>query len=131
MASGATWWRLRANLASGPVVLALAGCVSFGDANSVRAASDLAVSCRTDEALSLSARTADGTTVAGGVAELQRVVFLRDAGRFAEADRALEARNIRVAADARARAETERAVEKALADLRAERLELTGRAICP
>ena len=110
--------------------LALGGCVSFGDTGAVKEANELAISCRTHEALALAAQTANGQTLAGGLAELQRVVFLRDAGRFAEADRALAERNRRVNADAEARAETDEAVAQSLAELRAERRDGTGRATC-
>ena len=67
--------------------------------------------------------------LAGGVAEIQRVVFLRGDGRRAEADRALEAWNQRAGADAAARAETEASAREALALLRAEREERTGSAV--
>lgn len=108
----------------------LGGCVSLGNTGAVEEANELAISCRTDEALALAARTANGQTLAGGLAELQRVVFLRDAGRLAEADRALDARNRRVKADAVARAETERALESSLSELRAERRKRTGQSHC-
>jgi hypothetical protein len=110
--------------------LLLSGCGSIGNTSAVRQANELAIACRTDEALGMAAQTADGQTLAGGIAELQRVVFLRDAGRIAEADRALEARNRRVDADAAARAETEQSVQKSLAELREERRARTGRAVC-
>lgn len=110
--------------------LALIGCSSVGDTNAVKQANELAIACRTDEALALARQTASGTTLAGGLAELQAVVFLRDAGRTAEANRALAARNDRVGADAEARAETEQAVAQSLADLRAERRERTGQPLC-
>ncbi len=114
----------------GLISLAPAGCVSFGNTSAVREANELAISCRTEETLALAAETANGQTLAGGLAELQRVVFLRDAGRRAEADRALDARNQRVNADARAIADTEQAVEKSLAELRTERRDRTGEALC-
>lgn len=106
------------------------GCVSLGNTDAVNKANELAISCRTDEALALAAQTANGQTLAGGIAELQRVVFLRDAGRIAEADRALQARNQRVNADAAARAETEESVRESLTELRTEREERTDSAVC-
>jgi hypothetical protein len=114
----------------GLMSLLLAGCVSLGSTDAVKEANELAISCRTDEALSLAARTSHGQTLAGGLAELQRVVFLRDAGRSAEADKVLDARYRRINATATARAETERAVETSLGELRAERRERTGRSLC-
>ncbi len=108
----------------------LSSCGSVGNTSSVRQASELAIACRTDDALALAAQTADGQTLAGGVAELQRVVFLLDAGRTAEANSALEARNRRVDADAAARAETEQSVQESLAALREERRARTGRTDC-
>ena len=114
----------------GLLALLLGGCVSIGNTNAVEQANELAIACRTDEALALAGRTTDPTTLAGGIAELQRVVFLRDAGRIAEADRALEARNMRVGADASESADTAQSVEASLAELRAERRARTGRAVC-
>ncbi|WP_108259917.1 hypothetical protein [Mangrovicoccus ximenensis] len=109
---------------------ALAGCVEFGDTGAVRDANALAIACDTDAAVSLSARTARGTGLAAELAELQQVVFLRDAGRRAEADRILAARYQRVEADADTRAETEKAVQTSLSDLRAERARQTGQQSC-
>jgi uncharacterized protein involved in type VI secretion and phage assembly len=66
-----------------------------------------------------------------GIADLQRVVILRDAGRMSEADAAMAERNERAGADAQAAAEAERAVSKSLEELRAERQKQTGRRTCP
>ena len=66
-----------------------------------------------------------------GGAELQKVVFLRDAGRDAEALAVMEARNERIGADDKDSAEAEDAVEKSLAELREERRKQTGRTTCP
>jgi hypothetical protein len=120
-----------AGIGLGLMGFTLIGCVSFGDTDAVKEANALAIGCRTDEALALAAQTADAQTLAGGLAELQRVVFLRDVGRVAEAEQALDARNRRVNADAAARAQTEQAVEESLAKLRAERRARTGRSTCP
>lgn len=96
------------------VAFYLNGCVSFGNTDAVREANELAISCQTDTAIALAAQTSDGTTLAGGLAELQRVVFLRDAGRNAEASQVLEARYRRLNADSETRAETERSLQESL-----------------
>ena len=50
---------------------------------------------------------------------------------MAEAEQAMAARNARIEADAENTAEAEEAVEKSLAELRAEREKKTGSATCP
>ncbi len=120
----------RAPICLALVGFSLSGCVSFGNTDAVKQANELAIACRTDEALALTAQTTEAQTLAGGIAELQRIVFLRDAGRFAEADRLLDARNQRLGADAQDKAETESAIEDSLADLRAERRSRTGQSVC-
>lgn len=75
-------------------------------------------------------RAARGGGLGANIADLQRVVILRDAGRLSEADAALAERNARAGADAEARAHAERSVSKSLQDLRAERQKQTGRRVC-
>ncbi len=120
----------RAPICIALVGFSLSGCVTFGNTDAVKQANELAIACRTDDALALTAQTTDTQTLAGGIAELQRIVFLRDAGRFAEADRLLNARNQRVSATAQDRAETESAIEESLTDLRSERRSRTGQSVC-
>ena len=109
----------------------LASCGSLGDTGAIKEANELAIACKTDEAL----RAVDRAAIAGGlganIADLQRVVILRDAGRRSEDDAAMAERNARAGADAEARVQAERSVSKSLEDLRVERQKKTGRRICP
>ncbi|MDW4500554.1 hypothetical protein R5H30_21380 [Sulfitobacter sp. D35] len=122
--------RLSGAMGLGLAAIALASCASFGNTNAVKEANELAISCRTEEALAASTQASSGETLARELAELQKVVILRDAGRLEEADRALDLRNQRVKADAQTRAETEQAVEQSVADLRAQRTDRTGQPLC-
>jgi purine nucleoside permease len=103
----------------------------MGDTDAVKKANDLAIACETDKALMAVDRAAKSGGLGAGIADLQRVVILRDAGRMSEADAAMAERNERAGADAQAAAEAERAVSKSLEELRAERQKQTGRRICP
>ena len=108
----------------------ISACGSLGDTGAVKEANGLAIACQTDEALQAVDRAAGGGGLGANIADLQRVVILRDAGRLSEADAAMAARNARAGADAEAAAEAERAVSKSLEDLRAERDKQTGRRVC-
>ena len=111
--------------------LALSGCGMVGDTSSVRDANELAIECRTDEALAAVEQAEQGGGLSSYIADLQKVVILRDAGRMAEADAAMAARNKRAEATTEEAAEAEEAVQESLADLRAEREKKTGSATCP
>ena len=111
--------------------LTLSACGAVGDTGAVRDANELAIECRTDEALAAAEQAAQGGGLGSYVADLQKVVILRDAGRMAEADAAMAARNKRAEATAEEAAEAEQAVQESLAELRAEREKKTGSATCP
>lgn len=113
------------------LTIALSACGAVGDTKSVKQASALAIDCETDDALAAVDRAAAGGGLGANLADLQRVVILRDAGRTAEANAAMAERNARVGANAKAAADAERAVSKSLADLQAERQKQTGRRSCP
>jgi hypothetical protein len=108
----------------------LTSCGSLGDTGAVKEANELAITCKTDAALRAVDRAAKGGGLGAHIADLQRVVFLRDVGRLSEADAALAARNARADADAEASAKAERAVAKSVQDLRAEREKRMGRRVC-
>ena len=110
---------------------ALSACGMVGDTSSVRDANELAIECRTDEALAAVEQAERGGGLGSYIADLQKVVILRDAGRTAEADAAMAERNKRADATAEEAAEAEEAVQESLADLRAEREKETGSATCP
>jgi hypothetical protein len=109
----------------------LAACGTMGDTGSVKKAGDLAVACQTEAALAAADQAMQGGGLGAGLAELERVVILRDAGSVAEANAALAAWNARTGADAQDAAETERAVSESLEELRAEREKQTGSRHCP
>jgi hypothetical protein len=111
--------------------LALSGCGMVGDTSSVRDANELAIECRTDEALAAVEQAEQGGGLSSYIADLQKVVILRDAGRMAEADAAMAARNKRAEATTEEAAEAEEAVQESLGELRAEREKKTGSATCP
>jgi hypothetical protein len=111
-------------------MLLLSACVSFGDMSDIKAASELAIDCQTEQALQAADRAAQSGGFAGGFGELLRVAFLRDAGRTAEATAALDARNRRVQATTEEAKETDRAVDQSVANLQAERRKRTGSPHC-
>ena len=110
---------------------AIAACGMMGDTGSVKDANKLAIECRTDEALAAVVQAEQGGGLSSYIADLQEVVILRDAGRMAEADAAMAARNKRAEATTEEAAEAEEAVQESLAELRAEREKKTGSATCP
>lgn len=123
----------RFRAASLPAALAvlLWGCgLRLGDIDGVKEVEELAVQCRTDEALATLDRVAQGGGLGATIGDLLRVVILRDAGRTAEADAAMAERNERAGADAQDAAEAEASVQKSLEELRAERRKRTGRSTC-
>ena len=121
-----------------PVLLLLAfsavlltGCLfKFGDTDAVKQADELALACKTEEALAANARASQGGGLGEALGDLQRVYILRDAGRVAEADAVMKERNARWKATPQNMADAEASVTKSLQTLRAERLKRTGKATC-
>lgn len=109
----------------------LSACGSVGDTAAVKNADELAVACKTQEALAAVDRASQGGGFSANIADLQRVVILRDAGRRSEANAAMAARNERAGADPEAAAAAEQSVARAIEQLRAERMKQTGRSTCP
>ncbi len=109
----------------------LFACGMVGDTSAVKDANELAIECRTDEALAAVEKAEQGGGLGSYIADLQKVVILRDAGRMAEAEAAMAARNKRAEATAEEAAEAEEAAQESLAELRAEREKHTGSATCP
>lgn len=108
----------------------LTACGTLGDTAAVREATDLAVDCRTDEALAAAGRADQSSGVSMHLGGLMRVAILRESGRNAEAAQAL--------ADYRAKPEaakmTDEDIEESVTDFiegfREERLDETGSADC-
>jgi hypothetical protein len=113
------------------VIATLSACGSMGNTDAIKDASELAIDCQTDKALAALDRADQGGGLAASLADLERVVILRDAGRASEATAAMAERNARAGADAEARAEAEEAVSESLDELRAERQKRTGSPVCP
>jgi hypothetical protein len=97
----------------------------------VKAANEHAILCQTELALQAADRAARVGGLSSYIGELQRVVFLRDAGRTAEATAAFDARNARAKASLEEVRTADRAVEQSVADLQAERRKRTGAPRCP
>lgn len=111
--------------------VALSACGTVGDTSAVKDANNLAIACETDKALMAVDSAAKSGGLSASIADLQRVVILRDAGRLAQANAAMADRNARADADAQAAAEAERAVSESLEEMRSARQKQTGRRVCP
>lgn len=91
----------------------LSGCLfNAGDTDSVKEASELAIDCKTKEALAAVERASQGGGLGASVADLLQVAILRDAGRTEEANDAMAERNERWKVDDRNIAEAEKSVAK-------------------
>ena len=112
-------------------VMLTGGCGLLGDTASIRSASDLAIDCRTDEALAALDKAAKADGLSKYLAGLERVGILRDAGRDEDAARALAAYKAQPEVASSDDAEIERSLDKFVADLRNERRERSGSASCP
>jgi hypothetical protein len=108
----------------------LTSCGSLGDVGDVKEANKLAVACKTNEALAAVDRAAGGGGLSAYIADLQRAVILRDAGRISEAEAALAEHNKRAGIRAEDAAEAEQSVEKSVEELRSAREKETGHRTC-
>ena len=109
----------------------LSACLfEFGDTDSVKEASELAINCQTEQALIAVDRASQTGGLGGGIADLLRVAILRDIGRTDEADEAMAERNERWQVDADNAAEAEKSIAKTIAEIRAERQKRTGHLTC-
>ena len=73
----------------------ISACSVFkvGEIDAVKEANELAIACKTDEALAAVDRAMQGGGLGSGIGDLLCVVILRDAGRTAEANAAMVERN--------------------------------------
>lgn len=111
----------------------LSGCgtgLKVGEVGAVKEANELAIACKTNEALVAVERASGGGGLGASIGDLQRVVILRDTGRMSEANAAMAERNKRWGVDAKAAAEAEEAVAKSMVEMRAERQKRSGRRSC-
>jgi hypothetical protein len=112
------------------VATALAACGWAGDTGSVKKATDLAIDCKTDEALAALNKAQEGGGLGKYLSYLERVGILRDAGRMAEAEKALEVYMALPETASSDPAEVEKSVQKFVDELRKERQKRTGTATC-
>jgi hypothetical protein len=103
----------------------------MGDTKSVNRASKLAVECKTDEALAALDTAEAGGGLGTYLAELERVGILRDVGRTAEAEQALQVYMSRPETADSDVQEVEESIEAFIEKLRDKRLDETGSATCP
>jgi hypothetical protein len=104
--------------------------LNLGDTDGVKSANEVAIACDLSGALAVIDQTRASGGLSSNLAQLQRVVFLRDAGRTSDANAALAEWNRATGATAAEAADTERSVQRSLADLRAERQSRTGSPTC-
>ncbi len=112
-------------------IVSLSGCGMMGDTGSIKSANELAIDCRTDQALAALDKAEKSGGMATYLAGLERIGILRDVGRTEEADSAMQAYLSRPETSSTTREEIDASIDKFIEDLRQERLEQTGRAMCP
>ncbi len=130
-------WPSLGLLSVSAAAIALSACttgntlqLSMGNTDAVKRANELAISCNLPGALQALEEAEASGGLASNVSQLQRVVFLRDAQRTAEANAALAAWNNATNATASDAAKTESSIQESLVELQAERRSRTGSASC-
>ncbi len=109
----------------------LTGCGMAGDTQSIKSATDLAIYCRTDEALAALDKAQQGGGLGKYLSYVERVGILRDAGRTAEAEKALKAYMALPETASSDPEKTEKSIQEFIDEMRKERKERTGSASCP
>lgn len=109
----------------------LSACGSLGDTKSIKSANELAVACRTDEALTALDRAEQGGGLSQYLAGLERVGILRDVGRDREAADALAAYKAQPEAASSSNEDIEQSLGEFIEGLREERFKKTGSTTCP
>jgi hypothetical protein len=108
----------------------LTACGWTGNTGTVKKATDLAIDCRVDEALAALDKAREGGGLGKYLSYLERVGILRDAGRTAEAEKALEFYLALPETASRDPADVEKSVQKFIDELRKERQKRSGKATC-
>ncbi len=112
-------------------LLLLSACIfKFGDTDAINEASELAIDCKTEEALATLDRASQSGGLSASIADLLRVSVLRDAGRDQEADAAMADRNKRWNVDAQSADDDEKAIAETVEKIRSERQQRTGKRTC-
>ncbi len=122
---------LTRNILALVAVTLLTACGAVGDAGAVREANDLAIECRTDEALAAANQALEAGGVSKHIAGMIRVAILRDAGRDSEATQALADYLAMADSVDMTEADIEEAVDEFIKGFREGRLDETGSADCP
>ncbi len=112
-------------------IVSLSACGMMGDTGSVKSANELAIDCRTEEALAALEKAEQSGGLSKYLAGLERVGILRDAGRDDEAAKALADYKAQPEAATSDDAEIERSLDEFIAELRNQRQAKSGSATCP
>ena len=110
--------------------VALSGCGSIGDTKNIKAASELAINCQYDAALSALKRAEAGGGLSAYVAELEYIAFLREAGRVPEAEQAFANWAEKHKQTGQKQQDASASINQTVSKLREERLKKTGSAEC-
>ncbi len=108
----------------------LTGCGGVGNMSAIKEGTQYAIDCEPDKALrELDKAEADGG-LSGYMAQLERIVVLRDAGRTAAAESAMDAYMALPEVEGQTRADIDKSIEESLEELRKERKKETGQPTC-
>jgi hypothetical protein len=112
------------------ITLTLSACGTIGDTGAIKKAGEYAIDCQTDKALAALEKAQQAGGLAAYLAELEKIVFLQDAGREQEAAAALQSYQAEHNQDSRSREETEKSIQDSLKELRDQRFKKTGQRTC-
>lgn len=108
----------------------LTACGSIGNVSAVKDGLQYAVDCQPDKALEqLDMAEADGG-LSGYMGKLERIVVLQDAGRFKQAEIALDSYMALPEVEGETRAEVEKSIKDSLEELLKQREKQTGKRTC-
>ncbi len=110
--------------------LALSACGTIGDTAAIKQAGEYAIDCQTAKALAALEKAQQAGGLGASLAELEKIVFLQDAGREQEAAAALQSYHAQHNQDPRSREETEKSIQNSLKELRDQRFKKTGQRTC-
>ncbi len=115
----------------GALPFALAGCGSslkMGDTDSAKRAMELAIQCKTDDAIAASRIASQSGGLGGALGDIERLVILREAGRDAQADTA-RATLLSTPGSVSA-AELDKTTMQGVEQIRSDRAKRTGKRQC-
>jgi hypothetical protein len=112
------------------ITLSLSACGTIGDTADIKKAGEYAIDCQPDKALAALEKAQQAGGLGAYLAELEKIVFLQDAGREQEAAAALQSYHAEHDQDSRSREETEKSIQDSLKELRDQRFKKTGQRTC-